>query len=186
MDNKYNINLNKKSSGCANGSSCCGGTGEHHHEHEHAGCCGKHKKELDKNDLTEDESCFLNKLLMYSFLPVARFVLKSSKEDDFLVYALSPVYIENENDTLSKVKFNGEILTALNEKGFIDIDYDIDIKNYDYSEYINSNIYKHFQKTVLEGKTQHNFLGDIAEIELGSIAITENCANLFQGEYEFK
>ena len=33
-------------------------------------------------------------------------------------------------------------------------------------------MYKHFEQTVAEGKKQKNFLCDISEIELGSMALT--------------
>lgn len=180
MENKYDINLNEQHSGCGCGGGCCGG--HHDHDHHHGGgCCGGHK-EVRIEDLTEDENAFLNHLLSYTFLPVTRFVLRSTKEKDFIVHTLSPVYIEYEDDSMDKVKFVSEILNSLEEKGVISIDYDIKLKNYEYSEYYNSDLYKYFQKTIEEGKEQKNFLGDIAELETGSMAITESYADILYGE----
>lgn len=184
MNDKYDINLEKDNS-CK--SACCGG--HSHGEHEHGGCCGGHNhgehnhgcccgehKEIDKENLTEDETAFLNHLISYTFLPVTRFILKSSKEKDFLVPCFAPVYIEYKDDNIEKVKLVASILTSLEEKGIISIDYDIELKNYDYSEYYDSDFFKYFQATVEEGKSKKGFLGDIAEIETGSIALSEDFA----------
>lgn len=184
MNNKHDISHTE--CGCGNGNGCCGGHqhGEHHHHdhhHHHGECCCGHK-EVKKDDLTQDENDFLNYLLTYTFLPVARFVLKSTKEKDFEVCTLSPVFIEYEDDNLDRVKFMANLLTSLEEKGVISIDYDFALKNYDYSEYYNSDLFKYFEKTVKEGKDKQAFLGDIAELETGSIAITDEYAELLKSD----
>lgn len=189
MNNKYDISLEKEDTDCACGGNCGCGTHEHHHEHgdccgghhhEHGnGCCGGHKV-LKIEELTEDENAFLNHLISYTYLPVTRFVLKSTKEKDFIVHTLSPVYIEYEDDDMDKVRFVSEVIISLEEKGFISVDYDIPLKNYPYSEYYNSGLYKYFVDTVEEGKVKPGFLGDTAELETGSMAITEQYAQLME------
>jgi hypothetical protein len=55
----------------------------------------------------------------------------------------------------------------------ISLDYDIPLQDYDYTQYTKSALYSYFKETVNEGKKNPGFLFDTAEIELGSIALTE-------------
>lgn len=173
---KYNLALDEGSGcGCGGGGCCGGGHG--------GGCCGRHKP-LQKEDLSEAQLAMIDQLLVYHYLPVARFVLTSSKEDDFVVHALEPVQLQTVNDSLGQVKERSAMLLDLEQKGFISIDYDIALSNYDYQDYYKSAVFAYFKQTVDEGAQHADFLGDTASIETGSLAITEKCADLFQGEYE--
>ncbi len=139
-------------------------------------CCGG---KLTSNMLSDEEKHFLAHLLERLYLPVSQFVLKSSKESAFASVTLSPVFIIEEKDTMEQVKDFGKMLKALEEKGFISLDFDIPIDNYDYKEYTNSSIFTYFKECVEEGKTKDGFLGDLAVIAKGSIAPTEDCKELF-------
>ncbi len=163
------------------------GCGGHSHNHEHHAChshtahykcCGKHKKE-NIEVITETELHFLKHLLEYKFLPVARFILKSSKEHSFQNTALSPVFIIDIKDSMKDVKNVGKKLIKLEDLGLITIDYDIPLKGYAYSEYTDSDIYEYFKQTVNEVKGKEGFLGDTPTMECGSIAPTQKCIELF-------
>lgn len=154
-----------------------------HHDHNHCSCncCGSieneckdnHKQELDYDNLTEIEKVFLNKLIKVEFLPLAQFVVKSSKEHDFVSIALPCVYIQEKNETIESIKKTAVMLQTLVEKGFITLDFDIELENYDYNEYFSSDIFEYFKSTVKEGSEKQNFLGDIADIYKGSIALAD-------------
>ncbi len=148
--------------------------GHHHHEH---GCCGK-----SQTQLSQAEEHFLSHLVQAKFLPIAQFVVKSSKEDSFETVALSPVFIEQDDTTIERVKELGRILKRIEDAGYIDLDFDIPLTNYAYTEFKNSQLFAFFQKTVEEGSSKENFLGDIALLECGSIAPTEKCLALFSKE----
>ncbi len=139
-------------------------------------CCGG---KLTANALDDNEKHFLAHLLERLYLPVAQLVLKSSKESSFTCVTLSPVFIINVSDTMDQIKDFGKMLENLEEKGFITLDYDIPLDNYNYEEYTNSDVFAYFKECVEEGKTKEGFLGDIAIIEKGSIAPTDDCKELF-------
>ncbi len=159
----------------------------HNHEHHHGcgchthsshdNCCKKHK-EVSIENISEVERHFLKHLLSYEFLPVARFIVKSSIEHDFENIALSPVFIVDIKDTMEEVKNFGKKLKKLEDLGLLTLDYDIPIENYQYSEYHNAEIFNYFKETVDSAKGKVGFLGDISIIECGSMAPTQKCVEL--------
>ncbi len=155
------------------------GCGTHSHKGcgSHGNCCGKHKN-TSINDISDTEHHFLKHLLEYKFLPVSRFIVKSSKEHDFANIALSPVFIIDIKDSMEEVKNVGKKLRKLEDLGLITIDYDIPLKGYSYEEYHASEIYAYFKETVNEVKGKEGFLGDIPTIECGSIAPTDKCVQI--------
>lgn len=148
---------------CSSNKGCCGG-----------GCCHTPKKELDIAGLSKEDKMFLDMLASVQYLPLAEFEMKSSKESDFSTIALSPVFIEDTMESMEFIKLKGNFLKKLEEKGFITLDYDIELENYDYKEFFESDCFEYFKKTVKEGSTQENFLGDIAHLSKGSMALTED------------
>ena len=74
---------------------------------------------------------------------------------------------------METVKEIGTVLSELEEKGLISLDYDIPLQDYDYTLHTKSALFSFFKETVNEGKNRPSFLFDTAEIELGSIALTE-------------
>ncbi len=166
------------------------GCGSHSHHHEHHGCC-HHSHSGDKNccgehkhvtikDISHLELNLLKHLLKCKFLPVARFIIKSSKEHDFTNVALSPVFIINTTDSMEEIKSVGVRLKNLESLGLITLDYDITLNGYDYLEYHNSNIYDYFKQTVNEAGGKDGFLGDTPTMECGSIAPSEKCIEMLQ------
>lgn len=152
--------------------SCCHNSSDKNHENVHAcgGCqCGHHPTEIQ---LSENEISFLNQLAQTPFLPLARFVLKSTKSSHFESVALAPVYINNRTDSMEMVKHMATVLKNLENMGLITLDYEEPLENGDYSDYTNSALYAYFQATVEQAKNQDSFLFDIPSLELGSIALT--------------
>ncbi|AFQ43463.1 hypothetical protein [Desulfosporosinus meridiei] len=147
----------------------------------HSCSCHSHSTDSEKDcshahdplTFTKGEIAVLQDLVRNSYLPVSRFVMSSSKEKEARFASLAPVYINAIDDSLEKVKEIGGVLSGLEKKRLISLDYDIPLQNYDYTLHTNSVLFAYFTETVNEGKKKPSFLCDTAEIELGSIALTE-------------
>lgn len=150
-----------------------------HDEHCGCGSCHDHAHthQADKSTapiaVTENQKNFLHQLGHHHFLPVARFTLKNSKEDDFISTALAPVFIRSTADDMAMVKEAGAFLQKLEDIGLITLDYDIPLNGYEYEEYKGCAVYEYFCATVAEGAAKPGFLGDTPVLELGSMALTE-------------
>jgi hypothetical protein len=146
---------------------------------EHEGCCCNHESFSHTEnhnapiEVTESQKEFLHTLSHSHYLPVARFTVKDSREESFASTALAPVYICSADDDMKVVKETGVFLQTLEDMGFITLDYDIPLNGFDYNEYKTSELYKYFCETVAEGASKSDFLGNTPELELGSIALTE-------------
>lgn len=146
---------------------------------EHCGCnCDHEPSRSTENhavpiEVTENQMEFLHLLRHSHYLPVARFTVKDSREDDFVSTALAPVYICSATDDMKTVKEAGAFLQRLEDIGLITLDYDIPLNGFGYEEYKTSELYEYFRATVAEGASKPNFLGDTPVLELGSIALTE-------------
>ena len=92
------------------------------HEHqEHCNCsCGHHQEHHSLHPhgggLTEAQTAFLHELEHHHFLPVARFLIESSREDDFSSVALAPVYLRGPEESMEWVKETGAMLLELEKK----------------------------------------------------------------------
>lgn len=169
-------------------------THEHHHEHCHehghshdhhhgcsCGCCAPRTPldpaaipaEAASIELTGRELAVLLTIEGVGCLPVARLLATRSDEDEVVIDCLSPVYLYDRTDTLDEVKETGALLRGLEEKGLLSLDYDRPILNYDDSLYTQSDLFAYFQRTVQEASGREGFLCDTAEIEVGSMALTE-------------
>ena len=152
---------------------------DHHHAHgENCGCgCDHHEQQRDypifqEGALNEAAAGVMHLLQTHKFLPCARFVVKSSVEPDFMNVALAPVFIDSGEEEVMVLRAMGEVLLGLEHHGYVSIDYDIPLNNFDYSYFKESKAYKLFVQTVAEAKGKPGFLGDIADIEYGSMAVT--------------
>ncbi|MFI3141498.1 MAG: hypothetical protein R3Y27_04225 [Clostridia bacterium] len=195
IQNKYGVldlsEFDKKSSGGCSGG-CCGG-GSHDSESS-SGCCGgsdssgccKNKVKFDIEKLGEKELEILELLKMNFNLPIVEFVLKSSKESDFESICLSPVLVLNKEDDLETVKQTAKALKVLESEEFIIINLDESLKNCTYEEYEDSNILNYFKQTVENAKQYPNFLGDIAVVEKGFIALNYDYLISIDEGYETK
>ena len=146
---------------------------------EHCGCnCGhEHSHQTDAHaapiEVTEDQKDFLHQLGHSHYLPVARFTVKDSREENFASTALAPVFLCSAADDMKTVKETGAFLQKLEDLGLVTLDYDIPLNGYGYEEYKSSALYEYFRATVAEGASRPHFLGDTPVLELGSIALTE-------------
>ena len=123
-------------------------------------------------ELTEREADFLRGMAQIPLLPLTRFLMLSSQEDDLESVGLSPVYLTDANESLDHIRETGALLLSLEEKGLITLDYDYPLEGYDYEVYRASSAYQLFVRTVQEGGQQEGFLFDLPELELGSMALT--------------
>lgn len=159
----YNkINLYRKEGYFMNNHDSCGCGQEHHHECHHVDAV-----------VTENQAAFLHQLSHNHYLPVARFVAEDSKQDDFSIIALAPVFLRSAADDMSMVKEAGAFLKKLEDMGLITLDYDIPLDGYAYEEYKSCALYAYFCDTVREGAKMPGFMGNTPILELGSMALTE-------------
>lgn len=155
---------------------------DQNHTHSCCGdCCSSHTSNLEREyahsmeslRINSKEISFLMELVKCNYLPVSRFIMSSSIEEEAWIVSLAPVYIITIDDSMETVKEIGTVLSDLEKKGLISLDYDIPLQDYDYTQYTKSALFSYFQETVNEGKRNPSYLFDTAEIELGSIALTE-------------
>ncbi|MEN6350994.1 MAG: Abi-alpha family protein [Syntrophomonas sp.] len=155
---------------------------EQNHTHSCCGdCCSSHTSNLEGEyahsleslRINNKEITFLRELVKCNYLPVSRFIMSSSIEEEARIVSLAPVYINSIDDSMEMVKEIRTILAELEKKGLISLDYDIPLQDYDYTQYTKSALFLYFQETVNEGKRNPSYLFDTAEIELGSIALTD-------------
>jgi len=123
-------------------------------------------------ELTEGERSFLSELAQVPFLPLACFLMASTKPAYTETVALSPVYLLHENETLARVKETRLILLALQAKGLVSLDYHQPLQGCGYEVYQNSNLYRGFAAMVRAGIQKDGLLFDLPELELGSVALT--------------
>lgn len=160
----------------------------HHHEHTHThGCssggCGCSSQTAEKETacccshkppvLNPQEIVFMQELAQRGCLPVSRYILSSSTEEEARFEMLAPVYMNDPSDGMETVKEKGAALKGLKEKGLISLDYDLRLSDYDYTPYTDAALFAYFKDTVEEGKKRPGFLGDTAAIELGTITLTD-------------
>lgn len=158
-----------------------------HHQHQSHSCssdCGCHSHSSDsergsahsQEPLTtnNEEISILQEIAQCGHLPISRFVMSSSTEHEARFVSLAPVYIKALDDSMKTVKEIGMVLSGLEKKGLIALDYDSPLQGYDYTLHTNSALFAYFTETVNEGKKNSSFLCDTAEIELGSMALTKS------------
>lgn len=148
---------------------------QHKHDSKAHGCCG-HGGHCCRThqaiSITREERAFLMRLAQIPFLPLARFILVSSRSSHIQVTALAPVHLTASDQSLEQIRKTGTILLGLEHKGLISLDYDQPLQGCDYAEYRDSGAYRFLQESVREGCKKENFLFDQARLELGSIALT--------------
>ncbi len=156
---------------------------QQHQSHSCAGGCSCHSHSSDSGKgrahsqepltINGEEKSILLELNQSSQLPVSRFIMSSSTEHEARVVSLAAVSIKALDDSMETVKQTGRVLSGLEKKGLIALNYDIPMQGYDYAPYTNSALFAYFKETVNDGKKYPSFLFDTAEIELGSMALTE-------------
>lgn len=168
----------------------CGGGCDHDHEHGHGhghghehghhcgeGCDHDHDHEHSHTvEITLGECDFLVYLKQRQFLPLAQYMLGTTKSSHLQNIALSPVHLTTGKETVQEVKDMGEMLTELEQMGLIDLDYEEPLQNYDYAMYHDSVSFHALKELVRESEKKEDFVFDIASIQTGSIALTSNGA----------
>lgn len=165
--------------GCGHdhGDRACGCGHAHHEDYGHVhgpGCgCGHAEIEITPAaDLSVVQQNMLLALHARRYLPVARFVMESSREAGVYAVALAPVYLGTPADTMEAVKSLGAELDALERAGLISLDYDMPLSGYPYEEYDASTLYAFFRQTVLQGSERPGAVFDRAVLDKGSMALT--------------
>ena len=148
------------------------GCGHSHDEHDECGCdcC---QPIIGDGTVDDRELSVLGALLGHHYLPVSRFVMCSSESDEVRFTALAPVYLETKADSMETVKERAALLLAMEAKALISLDYDEPLQGYDYETHTDSDLFHYLESTVQEGRKSDSFLCDTAEVECGSISITE-------------
>ena len=156
---------------------------QHHQSHSCSTDCGCHNHPSDSEKgvahsqepptINSEEISVLQELTQCNHLPVSRFIMSSSIEKEASFVSLAPVVINALDDSMETVKKIGTVLSGLEKKGLIELNYDIPLKDYDYKQHTNSDLFAYFTETVNKGKGNPKFLCDTAEIEFGFIALTE-------------
>ncbi len=154
------------------GESCgCG------HEHQHGESCGcghEHAHVSPENSgMTNEQADVLLAIHQRGYLPIARFALRSNREENAYAVALEPVYLADPKDTMDDVKENGKLFTSLEELDLVTLDYDLPLTGYAYAEYKQSALYEYFAETVREAAETPGFVMDVPCLELGSVALTD-------------
>lgn len=154
---------------------CCGGHahGDHHAHGDccgHGGGCGNHPPQTI--ELTRQACDFLLTLAQIPFLPLARFLMTSTKSADLESVALAPVYLIDGTETVAQVRERGDMLLHLEELGLITLDYDEPLIGFDYGLYQHSASFHALEAVVQEGLQREDFLFDCPVLERGSIAPT--------------
>lgn len=148
---------------------CCGG-----HDHQEQGCCcSRGQGEGVSITLSDPQIELLSTLAQVSYLPLTQLLLKSTKSDHLEAVALSPVYLEDPRESMEQVKQTGAMLLELEEYGLISLDFDMELKGYDYQIYRDCAVFALLRQTVEEGRGREDFLYDLAEVERGSMALTD-------------
>lgn len=160
---------NDNDTGCGHG---CGGCGDDNESQcgDGCGCSGGCSDNVIY--ISEAERDFLMKLAQLPFLPLARFIMKSSNSDHMESVALAPVYLNTKTDSMETVKATGAVLLGLEEKYLVTLDYETPLQNGDYSMYEESGVYQFFCSTVQDGAKQPGFMFDQPVLERGSLALT--------------
>ena len=137
--------------------------------HSESGC----RRTGRMTEISQREHSFLLCLAQISRLPLARFVLVSERSEQIRLIGLAPVYLVDEDETLERIHETGLILTALEERGLIAMDYGTPLQECGYEAYRRSSAYRAFEASVREGGGRAGFLFNRPRMELGYMELTE-------------
>ena len=135
-----------------------------------SGCSGGHKP--SEIVLSRPQAAFLSRFAQAPFLPLCRFLMRSSQEDELESVGLDAVFMEDGAD-LDAVRSTAALLNRLASLGLITLDYDLPLSNYDYTAYETAPLFARFCETVAEGARHPGFLFDTPVLEKGSMALTD-------------
>lgn len=138
----------------------------------HNGCGGCCRHSSPTPPLTEAEHALLQEFAQLPFLPLAQFILASSRSPHARSVALSPVYLRDEADSLEQIKATGALLLSLEEKGLVSLDFDLPLQGFNYASYHSCPAFRQLEEAVQEGSRRADFLFNQALLETGSMALT--------------
>ena len=152
---------------------------DHPHQHDENCACGhdhapRWQAPAYDGELSDTERRVLEALEHFHYLPICRFTLTSSKEDELYAVAMEPVYLTAPDESMDEARLNGAPFASLAAKGLITLDYDIELKQFDYSLYEQSALFAYFRETVAESAARPGFLYDTANLEKGSVALASD------------
>lgn len=137
------------------------------------GGCGTHNQKVESLELNEAERDFVKQLEVHCYLPVVQFVVQDTTDPMFKLIAFSPVYLENKIDSMEKIQEMGKMLVNLQKKKILTLDYHLSLQGYAYGEYLQSEAFLTFAKSVEEEMQQEESTGVFATIQKGSMALTQ-------------
>ena len=113
-------------------------------------------------------------------MPIARFELISSLDEELLSVALNDVVLLDPEDTMKKVKDRAAQIARFREKGLLTVRYDMRIADGDlFAMYENSNLFNELWVLAQQGRGKEGFLFDDAQVRMGLIVLTAKGRGLF-------
>lgn len=113
-------------------------------------------------------------------MPIARFELVSSLDEELLSVALNDVVLLSPEDTMEEVKERAAQIARYREKGLLTTRYDF---RYSYSGllelYEDSNLFNELWVLTQQGRGREGFLFDHAQVRMGLIVLTPKGRELF-------
>lgn len=113
-------------------------------------------------------------------MPIARFELISSLDEELLSVALNDVVLLDPEDTMEEVKDRAAQIARFREKGLLTVRYDMRIADGDlFAMYENSNLFNELWVLAQQGRGKEGFLFDDAQVRMGLIVLTAKGRGLF-------
>ena len=113
-------------------------------------------------------------------MPIARFELVSSLDEELLSVALNDVVLLDPEDTMEEVKERAAQIARFREKGLLTTRYDMQIANGDLAAmYEDSNLFNELWVLAQQGRGKEGFLFDDARVRMGLIVLTAKGRELF-------
>lgn len=113
-------------------------------------------------------------------MPVARFELVSSLDDELVSVALNDVVLLDPEDTMEEVKDRAAQLARFREKGLLYTRYDFHVADGDlFAMYEDSNLFNELWVMAQQGRGREGFLFDDARVRMGLIVLTAKGRELF-------
>jgi len=113
-------------------------------------------------------------------MPIARFELLSSLDEELVSVALNDVVLLSPEDTMAEVKERAAQIARFREKGLLTTRYDFHYASSGLWElYENSNLFNELWVLTQQGRGKEGFLFDHAQVRMGLIVLTQKGRELF-------
>lgn len=114
-------------------------------------------------------------------MPIARFQLTSSLDEELVSVALDDVVLLDPEDTMEEVKERAAQIARFREKGLLVTRYDIRFADGDLTAmYEDSNLFNELWVLAQQGRGKEGFLFDDAQVRMGLILLTPKGRDLFR------